>query len=136
MEVSVTKHLQAGVEFINLELGKEPIVGDNVIINGLIDCAGQVTIGDNVFSGHDIMILTSGHDPRKFGKERMISSNTQPVTIKNGAWLGTRCIILGGVTIGENSVIGAGAVVTKDVPDYALVVGVPARQVRIYEHTS
>jgi len=56
--------------------------------------------------------------------------------IKNGAWLGTRCIILGGVTIGKNSVVGAGAVVVKDVPDYALVVGVPARQVGVYEHLS
>lgn len=130
--MSLTNHLQAGVEFINRKGGKKPIVGKNVIINGLIDCAEQVTIGDNVFSGHDIMILTGGHDPDKFGEERMRSSNSQPILIEDGVWLGTRCIILGGVTIGMNAVIGAGAVVTKDVPAYALAVGVPARVVKFY----
>lgn len=131
MEVSVTKHLQAGVEFINEKY--PPIVGKNVKINGLIDCAGQVRIGDNVFSGHDIMILTASHDPYEFGEVRQRSSITLPITIEEGVWLGTRCIILGGVTIGKHAVIGAGAVVTENIPPYALAVGVPAKVVKYYK---
>lgn len=131
MEVSVTKHLQAGVEFINEKY--PPIVGKNVIINGLIDCAEQVTIGDNVFSGHDVMILTGSHDPNKFGEGRMSSSRAKPIIIEDGVWLGTRCVILGGVTIGMNAVIGAAAVVTKDVPGFSLAVGVPAKVIKYYD---
>jgi acetyltransferase-like isoleucine patch superfamily enzyme len=52
-----------------------------------------------------------------------------PIRIGDGAWLGTGCIVLDGVSIGRGAVVGAGAVVTKDVPDWAIVVGVPARQV-------
>jgi acetyltransferase-like isoleucine patch superfamily enzyme len=131
MEMTTTNHLQAGAELINAD-STTPIVGKNVHINGLIDCCCQVTIGDNVFSGHDVMILTGSHDPNKFGEERMKSSNSKPIVIEEGVWLGTRCIILGGVTIGANAVVGAGAVVTKDVPPFALVAGVPARVVKYY----
>lgn len=135
MEVT-SGFLQAGVEFINYDSGKKPIIADNVIINGLIDCCEQVTIEKDVFSGHDIMILTGGHNPNVFGEERRNSSNAKPITIKQGVWLCTRCIILGGVTIGEHAVIGTGAVVTKDIPPYALAVGVPARVVKYYEHSN
>lgn len=135
MEV-VTGHLQAGIEFINYDSGKKPIIADNVSINGLIDCCEQVNIEKDVFSGHDIMILTGGHDGKLFGEERRKSSNAKPITIKQGVWLCTRCIILGGVTIGEHAVIGTGAVVTKDVPPYSLVAGVPAKVIKYYEHSN
>lgn len=134
MEVT-SGFLQAGIEFINYDSGKKPLIADNVIINGLIDCCEQVIIEKDVFSGHDIMILTGGHDPNEFGEARRKSSNSLPIHIEEGVWLGTRCIILGGVTIGQHAVIGAGAVVTQDIPSYALAVGVPARVVKYYGTT-
>lgn len=106
---------------------KPPVVGVSVsLVNTLLDCAGQITIGDYVSFGHDCQILTGSHDYTLKGKERQESQIIKPVTIKSGAWICSRVIILPGVTIGENAVIGAGAVVTKDVPDNQLWTGVPA----------
>lgn len=123
-----------GARFINYEFGVKPDIAEGVGISGLIDCSEKVTIEKDAFSGHDIMILTNEHDPNLFGYERKRSSRKGPVTIKEGAWLCTRCIIMPGVTVGKNAVVATGAVVTKDVPDYALVAGVPARVKKIYGH--
>jgi acetyltransferase-like isoleucine patch superfamily enzyme len=118
--------------FINREGGIDPEIAEGVTINGLIDCIHQVVIEKDVFSGHDIMILTGGHDPRKFGNERKMSYGGGPVTIHEGVWLGTRCIIVGPCDIGEHSVVGAGAVVVNDVPPYTLVAGNPAQIIKYY----
>lgn len=120
--------------FINYEEGFIPNIASGVELNGLIDCRGQVTIEKNVFAGHDIMILTGYHDYEKFGEERKLSAGSKPVHIKEGAWLATRCIIMPGVTIGEHSVVAAGAVVTSDVPPYAVVAGVPAKVIKEIPH--
>ena len=119
-----------GTCFINLENGVEPKIADGVVINGLVDCRDQVTIEKDVFTGHDVMILTSDHDYEKFGPERKASSRHAPVTIKEGAWLASRCIVCKGVTIGEHAVIGAGSVITHDVPAYVVMAGNPAKQIR------
>ena len=117
---------------------KKPIIGKNVAINGLrpplFDCQEQITIGDDVFFGHDVMLLTGGHDYTKFGNERQITRICKPITIKKGAWIASRVTILGGVTIGEHSVIGAGSVLTKDVPSYELWVGNPAHFIKKIPH--
>ena len=110
--------------FINRETGVEPDIAAGVIISGLVDCIHKVTIEKDVFFGHDTMILTGGHDPYKYGEERKGSNGGGPVTIKEGVWVATRAVIVGPVTIGKHAVVGAGAVVVDDVPDYALVVGV------------
>ena len=123
-----------GARFINYEYGVKPEIAEGVGISGLIDCSEKVTIEKNAFSGHDITILTNGHNPEKFGDERKLSTIKKPVHIKEGAWLCSKCIILPGVTIGKNAVVGSGAVVTKDVPDYALAVGNPAQIVKYYDH--
>jgi acetyltransferase-like isoleucine patch superfamily enzyme len=116
--------------FINREGGVEPDIAEGVTVNGIIDCQGKVTIEKDVFTGHDIMILTGEHDYTKFGQERKLKSFQKPVTIKEGVWLATRCIILPGVTIGEHSVVAAGSVVTKDIPARELWGGNPARFIK------
>lgn len=133
MEV-VTGFLQAGIEFINYDSGKKPVIADNVIINGLIDCCEQVTIEKDVFSGHSVKLLTGSHDPDKIGLERMRSSKSGPITIEEGVWLATDVVVLANVTIGKHSVICCGAVVTKDVPPYEMWGGVPARFIRKIKH--
>lgn len=89
------------------------------------------TIGDNVMMGPDVIILTSNHIfDRTDIPMNLQGFEHKEVTIKNDVWIGTRAIILPGVTIGNSSIIAAGAVVTKDVPDYAIVGGCPAKVIK------
>lgn len=106
------------------------ILGDNVSIHPMsyIDATGHVTIGSNVSIAHSVTILSSTHS----FTTRRIPMKYQPVeflatTIGDDVWLGAKATVLGGVTIGRGSVIGAGAVVTRDVPSFAVVAGIPAR---------
>lgn len=122
-----------GFEFTSREGGVEPDIHPSVVMDAMVDCIHKVTIEKDAFSGHDILILTGSHDPQVFGPERRVTTGGGPVTIKEGAWLCTRCIIVGPVTIGRFAVVAAGAVVVDDVPDYALVAGVPARVMKFYE---
>lgn len=122
------------MEFINRETGVEPSIAEGVVISGVLDCIDLITLEKDVFSGHNVALLTGSHDYRLFGEERKASTLKAPIHIKEGAWIGSFAIILGGVTIGKHSVIGAGAVVTKDVPDYEVWVGVPARFIKEISH--
>lgn len=123
------------MRFTSRETGVEPDIHPSVTsLDAMIDCIHKVTIEADVFSGHDVMILTGSHDPTAFGPARKVTAGGGPVHIKEGAWLCTRSIIVGPVTIGAHAVVAAGAVVVDDVPDYALVAGVPARVVKVYPH--
>ena len=117
---------------------KEPIIGKDVNMSGepppFLDCQEQITIEDWVFFGHGVMILTGSHDYTKFYNERQVMRVCKPVTIKEGAWVGSRAIILQGVTIGEHAVVGAGSVVTHDVEPYTLVAGNPAKFIKKILH--
>lgn len=114
--------------------GTPPEIVDDTRINGVVDCIHKVIIEKDVFTGHDVMILTGGHDYSKFGQERMRVGAGGPVTIKEGVWIGTRAIILGPTTIGEHSVIGAGSVVPhKNIPAYELWAGNPAKCIKRYD---
>jgi acetyltransferase-like isoleucine patch superfamily enzyme len=109
--------------------GKHTKIGKNVFINH--DCSfldlGGITIEDDVQIGPKVSLITENHplDPstRK-------SLNIKSIHIKKNAWIGAGAIVLPGITIGENSVIAAGAVVNKDVPDNTIVGGVPAKIIR------
>lgn len=132
MTIGETKPNEScGARFINYEHGVKPDIAPDVGISGLIDCIDKVTIEKYVFSGHDIMILTGSHDYNLFGNARKVSTKKAPVTIKEGAWLCSRCIILQGVTIGKYAVIGAGSIVTKDIPDYEFWAGNPAIPIKL-----
>jgi acetyltransferase-like isoleucine patch superfamily enzyme len=89
----------------------------------------SVTIGERVLVAHNVQIHDSSHrssDPGIAIRDQGMCG-TRPVEIRDGAWLGANAVILSGVTIGRNAVVGANAVVTSDVPDFAVAVGVPAR---------
>lgn len=103
-------------------------VGKNVIINKgvTILSARRVEIGDNVLIAPDVKIVTVNHDLR----DRMNLFRFGKVTVKDGAWICIGAILCPGVTIGKNAVVAAGAVVTEDVPDNAMVGGNPARIIK------
>ncbi|GAB1223190.1 hypothetical protein ENUP19_0136G0027 [Entamoeba nuttalli] len=113
-------------------------IGDNTVIN--INCyileGGPVKIGNNVMIGPNVSLIGGTHstDP----KIRNACGGTaygKPITIKDGAWIGCGAIILPGVTIGENAIVGSGNVVTHDVPDNMIAVGNPAKvRRRVSEH--
>lgn len=118
---------------LGLKWAKQPIIGDNVRMTGMtgfFDCQDQITIGDNCFIGHEVKILTGYHDYTKFDLERRDAILHKPVTIGQGVWVASYSIILPGVTIGDHAVIGAGSVVTKDVPAFELWAGNPAVRIK------
>lgn len=100
-------------------------IGPNTTIDrGVrLDGRGGVTIGANVNIAPDVYLLTADHDPQSPDFE----GRTAPVTIEDHAWIATRAMILPGVTVGRGAVVGAGAIVTRDVPPYAIVAGSPAK---------
>ena len=114
--------------------GYNTCVGDNFFlnVNGKLMDSGKITIGDNVFIAPNVCIVTEEHAMDV--KQRLEGLEyTHPVTIGNNVWICTGAIILPGVTIGDNSVIGAGSVVTKDIPANSLAVGNPCRVIRTLE---
>lgn len=104
-------------------------VGNNVDINGytVIYAAGGVRIHDHALIGANCVITSVTHpvDPAK--RDELVFS---PVELQNNCWLGAGTMVMPGVTIGKNSIIAAGSVVTKDVPDNCVCAGVPARIMR------
>ena len=122
---------------VNIERGANFSMGGGISIgsgSGLgINCVvhGPLSIGNNVMMGPDVVILTHTHNIDRIdipmGQQ---GSRVAKVSIGNDVWIGMRSIIMPGVAIGSGAVIGAGAVVTKDVPDYAIVGGVPARIIK------
>ena len=100
-------------------------IGKNVFIN--FDCVfldlGGITIEDNVLLAPKVSLLTESHPLDPAQRQSLIP---KPILIKKNAWIGPSATILPGVTIGENAVVAAGSVVTKDVPDNVVVAGIPA----------
>lgn len=98
-----------------------------------VNCSvhGPLRIGDNVMMGPDVTILTQTHNIERtdipMGQQGM---RVAEVVIGNDVWIGMRVVIMPGVKVGNGAVIGAGAVVTKDVPDFAVVGGVPAKIIK------
>lgn len=107
-------------------IGRAFRVGHGVLLDG----HGPITIGDYVFLGHGVMILTGGHDPELRNAARQQHCTARPVTIGDGVWICSGAIVCPGVTIGEHSVVGPGAVVMRNVAPYTIVGGNPARRVR------
>lgn len=108
-----------------LTIGKGSVIGDHAILDAR---GGGVTIGDNVVLASYVSIWTLQHDYRD-PEFRCTKEHFGPVKIGDRAWIGPNVIILHDVEIGEGAVIAAGAVVTKDVPAYTLVGGIPAKRI-------
>lgn len=114
---------------VNFGSGRQISIGDNSMMgaDSLIGSTAEVVIGDDVLMGPRVLIYTSNHGIKQGTLIRLQPDEPAPVRIGNDVWIGARCIILPGVTIGDGAVVAAGAVVTKDVPPNAIVGGVPAR---------
>jgi acetyltransferase-like isoleucine patch superfamily enzyme len=111
-------------------------IGNQVALQGTAIVAYEnVTVEDKVTFGPGVTVMDSnGHPLRGRGSDDEASRITSsPVTIKTGAWIGLNAIILKGVTIGENAIIGAGSVVNTSIPDNAIAIGNPAKVVKIME---
>jgi acetyltransferase-like isoleucine patch superfamily enzyme len=113
--------------FINY--GKHTKIGKNVFIN--FDCTfldlGGITIDDDVLIAPKVSLLSEGHPISAADRHSLVPGR---IHIKKNAWIGAGATILQGVTIGENAIVAAGAVVSKDVPDNAIAGGIPAKVIR------
>lgn len=113
--------------------GRRLEVGDDVDFakDVLVTTDGGVSIGDRVLIGYRTQILSSNHVVPKV-PDRIFDSGRikSPVRIDKDVWIGANCIILPGVTIGEGAIVAAGSVVTKDVPAFVYVAGVPAKFIK------
>lgn len=106
-----------------ISIGSYSTVNKRVLLDGR---GGTLTIGDCVDIAQDVQLWTLQHDYNS----PHYSAVGKPVTIKDYAWIGTRAIILPGVTIGKGAVVAAGSIVTKDVAPFTVVAGVPAKPIR------
>ena len=109
----------------NVFVGNRVVIGDRCKIQNNVSVYDGVTLEEGVFCGPS-MVFTNVHNPRALIERK---SEYRPTRVKRGATLGANCTVVCGVTIGEHAFVGAGAVVNRDVKPYALMVGVPARQV-------
>jgi len=109
-----------------LSVGNRSQLGQNARLGGTI------TIGDDVLMGPDVVIMTMSHEFSDIHTPINLQGSTEekPIIIGNDVWIGTRVIILPGVTIGDHSVIAAGAVVSKSFPPYSIIGGVPAKLIK------
>ena len=106
-------------------VGNDVRIGNNVRIQNNVSVYDAVTLEDDVFCGPS-MVFTNVYNPRAAVARK---DEYRPTIVRQGATLGANCTIVCGVTIGRHAFVGAGAVIQKDVPDFALMVGVPARRI-------
>jgi acetyltransferase-like isoleucine patch superfamily enzyme len=104
----------------NIRIGNNLQLSKNIVLSGY----GGITIGNNVTISRDVLILSLLLDKDSLPKRVHVG---KPIIIKDNCWIASRAIILAGVTIGNNSIIGAGTVVTKDVPDNCFAHGSPMK---------
>lgn len=114
---------------LNISIGKDTIIGEWVVLDGRT----RLTIGDHVDIASNVMIYNAEHDVHSSG---FTKARLEAVTIEDYVFIGPRAIILPGVTVGRGAVIGAGAVVTKDVPSLSIVGGVPAKEIGTRDESS
>lgn len=110
--------------------GGKLIIGENVFFNHncSITCAESITIGNNCMFANNLVIIDHDH---QIGEEGVIGTlDSKPIVIEDHVWCGANVTVTKGVHIGAGAVIAAGAVVTKDVPEKAVMAGVPARKIR------
>lgn len=138
----VGKGVHLEIDF-HCELGRHIFIGDNVVIN--MNCTfidnHRIDIGNNVLIAPNVQIYTGTHSTRL--TERLVTEDipgeclcrtvARPVKIEDGVWIGGGAILLPGVTIGRNSVIGAGSVVTRSIPENVVAVGNPCRVIKTIE---
>lgn len=133
--------LRAFKEFQDQKFEPEIVFGNNVSIESdcHIGCINKIIIGNNVLIASNVYISDHMHGLPDYSDieiaplKRQLSSKG-PVIIGDNVWIGEKVIVLPGVTIGKNSIIGANAVVTKDIPEYSIAVGIPAKVIKTIAH--
>lgn len=140
MDIGSNCWIGNGSEFITYnshfeqKLNSNLTLGNNVRITSRcrITCAGIISIGNNVLIAPECFITDHNHgmDPTQEGGYSPQPLEIKNVHIKEGVWLGQRVSVMPGVTIGAHSIIGANSVVTHDIPDYSIAVGIPARVIK------
>lgn len=111
----------AGAAFYKMKLGNNVFINSNC----LAMARGGIIIEDDVMIAGNVQLLSNNHD--EYERQVLLC---EEILIKKGAWIGAGASILPGVTVGKYAIVGAGAIVTKDVPDYAVVVGTPAKVIK------
>lgn len=125
-------HVCSGAKIgASCSLGQNVFVGNRVVMGDNVKVQNNVSVYDNVYLENDVfcgpsMVFTNVYNPRSFIERKTEYRDT---LVKRGATLGANCTIVCGVTIGEYALIGAGSVINKDVKAFALMVGVPGRQI-------
>jgi acetyltransferase-like isoleucine patch superfamily enzyme len=112
------------------------VIGDRCLIGRGSSVVGHryIEIGDDVWTGHNVHITDMNHGYADVDLPISVQNQPEePVRIGSGSWLGHNTVVLPGVTIGDHVVVGAGSVVTSDLPDFSVAVGSPARVIRSYE---
>ena len=115
-----------------VEIQKNATIGKNCKISSHTFICEGVTIEDDVFVGHNVSFINDKY-PRATAEGRLQTEadwSVEPTRVKQGASIGTSCTILSNVTIGRNAIVGAGSVVTKDIPDRVVAAGNPCRVIR------
>ena len=140
---SMGDHVHIDIDF-HCEYGKNIHVGNNVIIN--MNCTfvdnNRIDIGNRVLIASDVKMYTATHSTNPAVRNHSDNPNiafwcntySRPIRVEDEVWIGGGAIILPGVTIGKGSVVGAGAVVTRDIPPYSIAVGSPARVIKNIPH--
>lgn len=119
----------------NISIGNDVSIGRNA---EFICALAEIKIGDHVMFGPHVFMITGGHRMDVIGRymkdirnDEKLPENDQNIVVEGDNWIGANAIILKGVTIGKGAVVAAGAIVTKDVPPYAVVGGVPAKIIKM-----
>lgn len=119
----------------NVSLGNDVSIGERSI---LMCTRAKIRIGDHVMTGPGVTMITGGHrldvpgrPMTSISNDEKLPENDRDIVLKGDNWIGANAVVLKGVTIGEGAVIAAGAVVTKDVPPYAIYGGVPAKLIKM-----
>jgi maltose O-acetyltransferase len=114
----------------NIHLGDNVVIGTNVSLGA----HSPIHLGDRVRLSRDVILETAGLDFD--GRKAPYAHTSKPIEIGDDVWIGSRALVLGGVRIGTHAIVAAGSIVTKDVPAYAVVAGVPARVVKMQSTAS
>lgn len=124
MEIGFGSTIHMGARFYNLgniTIGSDTIIGENAVLDG----RDKITIGNHVALASEVMIYNAEHDVH----DKDFRVTTEPVIIEDYVFIGPRAIILPGVTVGKGAVVAAGAIVTKNVEQFTIVGGVPAKSI-------